>query len=207
MKYKDEKIGDWRIKNFIVDEKGKRLHNIREDLNGTFRYIKTGTYTKLLHRTEVVMSNVPAEKKDHECFFNKVIKMKPKKILISGLGLGMIIEELLKHNFIERIVVIEKNKEVIELTGKYFTDKRLEIVNKDIFKFETEEVFDMVWHDIWTYIEKTNLREMDLLRGKFENKWQGFWCENEVRKLVRNDRQNNLLKNIFEGAKKESEVF
>lgn len=211
MVYKDEKIGDWRIKNFVVDDKGEQMHNIREDLNGTFRYISAGTYTKLLYRTEVVMSNVPAEKKDHEYFFKKVINKKPKKILISGLGLGMIIEELLKHNFIERIVVVEKNKEVIELTGKYFTDKRLEIIHEDIFVYETEEKFDMVWHDIWTYIEKTNLREMNLLRGKFKSQWQGFWCESEVRELVKSYRDNKMLENIFKATlgdyKKDEEKF
>ncbi len=61
-------------------------------MNRNRRYIEPGVYYKLTYKGEVIMSNTPAEVNDHLPF----IKKANGKVLIAGLGLGMVITELLK---------------------------------------------------------------------------------------------------------------
>jgi hypothetical protein len=178
--YEKETIGDWKIEPFNVDQKGEDSHNLRELFQGTNRFIKKGRYNRLCFKSIVVMSDTPAEQTDHIEFFKKA--KHAKTVLINGLGIGMLLREILTYKKIEKIIIVEKNKEVIELTSKYFKDKRLEIVHTDAFKYVPNEKMDVVWHDIWAFIEKSNYKEMQQLRKNYEKiaKWQGCWCEKEV---------------------------
>jgi len=83
-------------------------------------------------------------------------------VIIGGLGLGYAANTLLKRPEIDRIVVVEKSQEVIQLVAPYIWDSgahgpnRCEVVHADLFEYLEEEKhtqdsesFDFAFYDIW----------------------------------------------------------
>ena len=78
----------------------------------------------------------------------------PKSILVIGGGDGGIIEEVLKHNTIDEVVLVEIDEMVVELSQKYlksicnnaFYDTRLELIIGDGAEYiaNTDKKFDIV---------------------------------------------------------------
>lgn len=158
--------GEWAVEKFIVDENAAWQFNLRANFNKFKRgFIIAGEYYKLTHRGNVVMSNTPDEIIDHYDFIERA----NGKVLIAGLGLGMVVKALLEKPEVTKIVVIEKSEDVISLTAKYYlTDSRVTIIHADIFEYTPEENFDFAWFDIWNDICTDNLSEMQLLHKKFK---------------------------------------
>jgi hypothetical protein len=84
------------------------------------------------------------------------------KVLVAGLGLGLLAHELLDNIDIDSITIVEKNKDVIYLISPLLPkaeDIKFRIINKDFYDFihESEEEFDRIIVDIWTSdsLEKT----------------------------------------------------
>ena len=75
--------------------------------------------------------------------------------------------------------MVEKEKDIIDLIGKYFIDDKIEIINADIFEYETDEHFDFVWIDIWENINVNNIKEMELLKKKFSKNSDSILCWSE----------------------------
>lgn len=79
------------------------------------------------------------------------IKYAKGKIGIVGLGLGYVVNELLKKKEVKEIIVYEKEKEIIDLYNLSFKeDKRLKIINEDAYKAKKEK-FDYFFVDIYNY--------------------------------------------------------
>ena len=145
------------------------------------RGVSAGTYKRLMRGNTVVMSNTPAEIRDHMDFIREA--KKGGDILINGLGLGVALSEILKSDIVETVTVIEKSQDVIDLVSEYFTDDRVNIIKDDAFEYipTVGFRFNAVWHDIWDYITSDNLPEMTKLHRKYGRRtdWQGSWCKYE----------------------------
>lgn len=105
-----------------------------------------------------IMSDTPSEIREHAA----AIEHASGDVLITGLGLGCIVSALLAKEDVKSITVVEIDKDVIALTGPYYTDPRVTIVNMDAREaaahFEREGAFfDYAWHDIWSHIADRNL--------------------------------------------------
>jgi predicted methyltransferase len=77
------------------------------------------------------------------------------KVLVAGLGLGLVIGELLKNVDVSSVTVVEHNKDVIGLISPLLPaaiDVKLDIVNKDFYEFinKTDNKFDRIIIDLWT---------------------------------------------------------
>jgi predicted membrane-bound spermidine synthase len=169
----NSKNGDWEISKFEV----KKL-----DYRSLFvgRHVPKGEYTKLTRNGQLIMSDTPAEMTDHHI----ALKKAKGTCLINGLGLGMLLKNILLKDEVTEVIVIEISNKLIELIGTYFeNDHRVKIINADAFKYipEKNKKFDMVWHDIWDSICGDNLPEMKRLHRKYygKAKWQGSWCKKE----------------------------
>lgn len=175
----ESKSGDWEVRKFTIDKNAAFAFNLGCLMNHSNRLIKEGEYWKLLCNGEVVMSNTPAEVNDHLPFIRKATG----KVLIAGLGLGMVLTELLKKTTITKIVVVEKSKDVIKLVSPHYKDERLQIVNEDIFDFKLTEHFDFAWFDIWTYIDADSYEDMKKLHRKFAKSvtYKDSWCRKEAK--------------------------
>ena len=79
------------------------------------------------------------------------IKQAKRKIGIVGLGLGYVVQELLKKKEVEEIIVYEIEKDVIDLYYSNFPkNKKVKIINEDAYKAKGRE-FDYFYVDIYEY--------------------------------------------------------
>lgn len=103
------------------------------------------------------------------------------KILMTGLGLGCIPAYLVKHkdNLIEKITIIEIEKELIEYVGENLKklSPKIEIIYSDALTYIPSEKFDFAWHDFtYCFPEK---EMMDQVRNHYQDfcETQYFWNE------------------------------
>lgn len=180
--------GEWQINTFSVTESDVELQKLRAIVSSNFgRYVPVGTYHRLLHKNEVVMSNTPDEIYDHMPFLYAA----EGDVLINGLGLGVVIEMLMikqKHTgLLKSITVIEKSQDVLNLVQKHYENKYgnrddivLKIIHDDAFIYtpQPNTKYNAVWHDIWDSISSDNLPEMTCLHRRYGRrcKWQGSWA-------------------------------
>lgn len=178
--------GNWKVEKFTVSKDDAKWSALRDG----YRSVSAGDYTRLMHGSEVIMSDTPAEESDH---YQPVLCAK-SHILINGLGLGMVLLNCLLQDSVTKATVIEKSEDVINLVSptyhRMFGDK-VEIVHADAFEYSPpkEVRYGMVWHDIWTYICADNLEEMKRLHRKYGKKtdWQGSWCRRECELAKKRD--------------------
>jgi len=171
------KSGIWEIAKFDVGG-GPDFEALRLALHG--RPITPGTYTRLMRGRTLVMSDTPAEMRDHHGF---VLAAKGH-CLINGLGLGMCLAAALKKEEVTKVTVIEISEDVISLVAPTYTnDHRVEIVHASAFDYQPPKGvrYGAVWHDIWDNICADNLPEMHKLHRKYGRRadWQGSWCRDQ----------------------------
>ncbi|MDD5010210.1 MAG: hypothetical protein PHC68_17635 [Syntrophorhabdaceae bacterium] len=171
--------GDWVVQKFTVtkgDEKWERYYAL---LHSHRRFVPEGTYTRLLHNGQLIMSDTPQELRDHLVMYGKA----HGRILINGLGLGVILQACLQKEEVAHATVIEISEDVISLVGphyeKMFGD-RVEIIQADAMTWKPPKGirYRAVWHDIWPEIYPENLEEMKILHRRYGRitDWQGSWC-------------------------------
>lgn len=174
--------GDWELKKFTITPEGEKMHNLRELINSRTRFIEAGEYYGLYCDGKLIMSNTPAEVNDHYKFIQKA----QGKVLIGGLGLGMVLKCLLDKKDVMKVVVVEQSPDVIKLVASSYTnDPRVEIVNESIFEYKPNEHFDCAWFDIWDDISGDEYPEMKKLHRRFGRHvgWSDSWCRNQSRRL------------------------
>jgi hypothetical protein len=173
------KSGDWAVERFTVSEHESKIDMISAILNHHRRFVPIGTYTRLLYKGRVIMSDTPNEIQDHMWF----IRNAKGNILINGLGLGMALQACLEKPEVTHVTVIEISEDVIALVAPHFSEKygdRVEIINADAMEWKPPKGvrYNAVWHDIWESICEDNLPEMKILHRRYGRKtdWQGSWC-------------------------------
>jgi Spermidine synthase len=101
--------GDWRVEKFVVspEDSARSLFSYRD------RAPSPGTYTRLMRGRTVVMSDVPAEMRDHW----SAVHHATGSVLINGLGLGMVLQACLEKPEVTDVTVIEFSADVIRLVA------------------------------------------------------------------------------------------
>lgn len=184
----DGKIGNWEIRTFEVSADDAIMYNLREGI--LERFILPGTYKGLYSLNaecpgRPIMSNTPSEILDHL----SSIEVASGRVLIFGLGLGMVVQALIDKPSVKSIRVIEIEKDVIELSGKYYEklSKKVNVIQADAFTYNDSMTYDAAWFDIWDSISEDNLGPMKILK----NRWKGkanirmCWAEKECKNLSR----------------------
>ncbi len=82
----------------------------------------------------------------------------PMEVFVAGGGEGATIREVLKHEGVKKVVMVDIDKEVVELCKKYlpnhhqgaFDDPRLELIHKGAFEYlsTTNNLFDVAIIDV-----------------------------------------------------------
>lgn len=185
----DGERGDWSIKTFTLTEDDVRMANLRANLRSRVMYCPAGTYRKLVHkRRGVVMSNTPMEILTNREAFNAATG----RVLINGLGMGMLLEAILSKPCVTYVRVVEIDPDVIALVGPHFaSDPRVEIIQADALSYKPAkgERFDYAWHDIWDDICSDNLEQMRVLARRYNKRvatrGQGFWSRDQIQQQRR----------------------
>mgnify|MGYP001626256417 CR=1 FL=1 len=96
----------------------------------------------------------------HECLVHPIMitHPNPKKVLIVGGGEGAVLREVLKHSTVENVVMVEIDKEVIEVSKKFlkcihknsFFDKRVKLIIDDGYHYlrKRKKYFDCIIVDV-----------------------------------------------------------
>ncbi len=175
--------GDWAVEEFEVSESAAKLANLRETMHGMgYRSVDPGKYKKLTRRGHLIMSNTRAEIDDFRWYLSDC----KGKILINGLGLGVVLKMIADKEEVEHVTVIEKSEDVLKLVGPTFKDnKKIEIIHADAFEWKPPKgvKYNFVWHDIWDDICTDNIEGFTKLKRKYGKRCirQACWCEEECR--------------------------
>jgi len=171
-------MGRWRVERYTLSKEQAALENIR----APSRYIRPGTYTRLMVGDTLMMSDTPAEMRDHY----EAKRQATGDVLIHGLGLGIVAQMCLDKDEVKHVTIIEIAPEVIELVAPTLSGaygERLEIVCADALTWKPPrgKRYNCVWHDIWPYITPDNLPDMHLLHRRYGRRcdWQGSWARAE----------------------------
>lgn len=177
--------GEARIEHFIVTEKDEKVGQLRAvfSFSSLGRCCPAGQYTRLFLGDRLLMSDTPDEIMDHNPLFWRA----RGRMLINGLGLGVVVRGALMSDQVEHVTVIEINPDVIALVGPHlseaFGSERLEIIEADALTWKPPKGarYDAVWHDIWDNICTDNLPDMHRLHRRYGRRcdWQGSWARAE----------------------------
>lgn len=176
-------IGEARVEHFEVNSMQSALTMFR----GGLSYVPEGQYAKLIVGGVLMMSDTRMEQNSNY----DVLRHANGKVLISGLGLGMITVPICEKEEVESVLIIEKSQDVIDLIGPRIAHPKLTIVCADIFEWQPPkgEKWDTIYHDIWPTISEDNLPEIAKLKHKFARRrntanhlsWHGAWMEDHLR--------------------------
>lgn len=171
--------GDWMVSKMTVEIDLQNLRMVRDG-----RGCSPGEFTRLTRRGETIMSDTDAEILD----FLPFVKKAHGEILVAGLGLGCVLQALLNKPEVNRVTVVERSLDVIQLVKPYLEirdGQTLHIFHDDIFDFTPNrgERFEFSWFDIWDNICGDNQKEITALKSRFRRycKRQSAWAEAEVR--------------------------
>jgi predicted membrane-bound spermidine synthase len=176
------------ITPFVFNAKDNFIYNFRNAREDRMFIIRSGKYVRLTVKGEIMMSDTGMERISNKQFIEKATG----RVLIAGLGIGLIINNIIQNDAITEIIVIEKYQDVIDLVATKFNDARLKIVCADIFDWipEKGEKFNTIYFDIWPTICTDNLNEIYLLHSRFKrfkakSGWMNSWLKEYLQKQKR----------------------
>ncbi|MDD5068720.1 MAG: hypothetical protein PHN89_03930 [Candidatus Pacebacteria bacterium] len=187
-------FGQWRVEKFFISENDAKLSNMRTAMHAGQggMFISPGNYTRLMRGGVIVMSDTPAEINESISIINNAIG----SVLINGLGLGYVLEEVIRKPGIIDITVIEIDKDLIDNVGEYYLNKYinfpLEIINADALQWNAPpwRRYNAVWNDIWDYICIDNWPEYVKLHRKYSKRkadWVGSWQRSRLQYLMKRE--------------------
>ena len=110
--------------------------------------IKPGTYARLTDKEthQCVMSNTRMEQVTNREF----VMNAHGKVLIGGLGIGMILLAIQDKPEVDSILVVEKYQEVIDLIKDQLPlNNKVTVIQGDIFEYEPKDKYNTIYLDIW----------------------------------------------------------
>ena len=189
-----------RITKFEFDAKKDVFYNLRasRDMDGIF-YMFTGNYVRLHVNNQLMMSDTAMERKTNRYF----VQNATGRVLIAGLGVGLIIQAIIDKESVTEVVVIEKYQDVIDLVEPIYKHPKLKVICADIFEYDIpkEEKFDTIYFDIWADISIDNLEQMKVLHAKYrKNKrsndtWVDSWMKDRLKKQREKERREERMYN------------
>jgi len=179
--------GPWRVEKFTVPKNDWKAFTYA--LHG--RPIDPGTYTRLMRdgHHDPMMSDTPAEIRDH---YSAIFEIKHRggRILINGLGLGVVLKAALSFSNVTHVDVVECERDIIDLVWPtYATDSRAYVHHTDAHTIEWPmgTRWTVAWHDIWPTLTTDNFQDMTKLHRKYGRRvdWQGSWSRDWLRAHMR----------------------
>jgi hypothetical protein len=211
----ENKIGDYAIEHFVLTEEDVRRVRMQDAIRGEREYsgIQAGVkYTRLMHGHEVVMSNTPMEMDT-----NYVIMRHAKgRVLVAGLGLGMVLIAISKLRDVTSIFVCEKNWEVYNLVYPHIAGKLMKVtkaMHYDIFEFRDKvfkrpfkPCYDSIYFDIWNDSSGDNWEEMKKLKRMYrplltDGGLMRCWREDRSRYMCARDREQTRIMRMIANAR------
>lgn len=184
---------DWTAAHEKRDDVVNPISLMRMQMSG--RAPKPGWYTRLSEEGTTWMSDTTAERRDHAAPVFVMSATSPERVLINGLGIGMVLSAALSFGSVKHVDVVERDKRVIDLVGThYLKDKRVRIHHADAFeqmkKWPKGTRWDVGWSDIWPEICADNLPQMREFTDFYGVRcdFHGNWSEDIAKRSVWDNR-------------------
>lgn len=159
-----------------ITVQGHGIENLRARMAG--RNTKDGTYTGLYRNGGLWMSDTDAEWRDNAHAYQQM-RVRGGRVLINGLGIGMIVKAALALPNVEHVDVVEIDPDVAALVGPQYESDRCTIHLADAYtiKWPTGTHWTVAWHDIWKDLCEDNLPLMSKLHRSYGRRvdWQDSW--------------------------------
>ena len=120
------------------------------------------------------------------------------KVLIGGLGLGVVLQRILQRKEVDHVTVVEKYQDVIDLVGPHYRSKRVTLICDDVLTWKPPkgEKYQTIYFDIWPDACEDNLGQVSKLHRRFarnldrtnKDSWMNSWMADELRARRRRDR-------------------
>ena len=189
------------VQKFDVSKQQSQNTLMRQLAQGRSRgYVPEGRYTRLIVDGDLWMSDTRDEQTDHYPAISAFKRCNNgARVLITGLGIGMVLGAALRMPNIAHVDVVEIDPDVIKVVAPHYrrmallNHKGLHIIQGDAMErskvFGNGDTWDAAWHDIWPTISSENLESMTTMTRRYMRKtqWQGFWCRDECRRLRRRE--------------------
>lgn len=204
--------GAVRIRRITIGSADRFLGGFSSGHGSRGRGVREGdVFTGLYRDGALWMSDTPDEKRDHYEVLRRAGAMRAERVLINGLGLGMIVNALLQLDHVAHIDVVEIDADVIALVGEHYqaaataAGKSLTIHHGDAYTiaWPPGTRWDVAWHDIWVSLCTDNLDTMAVLHRRYGRRtgWQGSWGKELLirrrRVEVREEEQRRALRAVF----------
>ncbi len=141
-----------------------------------------GVYTRLIRDGLLWMSDTTAERHDHYEPLLHMWRSDARRVLINGLGLGIIVNAALALPSVEHIDVVEIDERVVKLIGQHYArDPRVTIHVADAYEqtklWPRGTRWDVGWSDIWPDLNEDNLPLMERLNRSYGGRcsWHKCW--------------------------------
>lgn len=184
----EKQVGLAKVTPFDFLHKDDPLFNLRQLREDPMFVVRDGEYVKLHVNGELMMSDTGMERISNKPF----IKNANGDVLIAGLGIGLIVYNILENKNITSITIIEKYQNVIDLVSPNFNDPRITYINADIFEWKPAKgvKYDTIYFDIWPQICTDNLKDISLLHNRFKSfkksgGWMNSWLKDYLQKQKR----------------------
>ncbi len=137
-----------------------KIHVLKRTKYQEAGVLELAEFGKCLVLDGYVQSSIVDEHYYHESLVHPVMVAheEPRSVLIIGGGEGATLREVLKHNTVQRAVMVDIDGELVEIAKRYlkefhqgaFDDPRAEVVIEDGRKYvlESEEKFDIIILDL-----------------------------------------------------------
>lgn len=171
------------VRDLVVTEEDARRERIRAAIGGHGRgMFRAGTVKQLIVDDVMWMSDTPDERRDHSEPLYQAMR-RGGRVLVNGLGLGMVIGALTRLDNVEHVDVVEVDARIIEAVGPFYASDRVTIHYGDALtmQWRVGTRWSVAWHDIWPYITSENLPTMARLHRMYGRRtdWQGSWARYE----------------------------
>lgn len=204
--------GDTAIRRFTV-ERDNLARVFSNSYGGRGRGLRQGdVYTGLYRKGELWMSDTPDEKYDHAEALHQAHARQARRVLINGLGLGMVVKALLNMEHVEHIDVVDIDPNVIALVAGHYAEmaaaagKTLTVHEGDAYtiKWPVGTRWEIAWHDIWVDLSTENLPGMTLLHRRYGHRvaWQGSWGKELLLRRRKVEREEDRRYELFAQAMK-----
>lgn len=161
------------------------IHMLRAEGRGAH----PGVYTMLTLDGHLWMSDTTAERRDHFEPLYQMWKNDARRVLVNGLGLGMIVKAALTLPSVEHIDVVEVDPRVAKLVGSHYeASGRVQIHVCDAYDqaklWPRGTRWDVGWSDIWSELSEDHLWDMARLNRSYGQRcdWHACWGQDVIRR-------------------------
>lgn len=183
-----------KVERFTISEDEARMHQLGSLFNGHGnRGVAAGTFTRLVVDGRLWMSDTRAEILDHLGAIREM-ERRGGRVLINGLGLGMVVQAALNAPNVEHVDVVERDPDVAALIGAHYAGERCTIHVADAYTIQWSKGtrWTVAWHDIWPDLCTDDLEGHAKLNRRYGRRvdWQGCWGHDLLLHQRRQDRRS-----------------